>query len=246
MRISLIGFGKMGQEIYKIAEREKIIVSSIIDPHHQKATCSGITHQSLKNTDVAIDFTHPDTILENIEKAAKEKVNLVIGTTGWLDILPKVEKIVKKNHIGLIYGSNFSIGVHLFWQILEEASKKFNLFPQYDIFGHEFHHNKKADSPSGTAQKSAQIILKNIKRKKTLQTNILNRPPKPNELHFTSTRGGYIPGTHSIYFDSEADTLEITHQARSRAGFALGAIQCAKWIKGKTGLYTIEDYIKEL
>ena len=121
-----------------------------------------------------------------------------------------------------------------------------NHFDDYDVFGHEFHHNQKADSPSGTARSTAQILLNILDRKTTLVTEELNRKIEPSELHFSSTRGGSIPGTHSVYFDSQADTIEIRHTARSRSGFASGALRSAEWLQGKTGFFSIEDYLKTI
>ncbi len=172
--------------------------------------------------------------------------NLVMGTTGWYDEMTRVREIVEDSGIGFLWASNFSIGVHMFWKVLEEASKQFAKFPEYDVFGHEFHHNMKADSPSGTAKSTAEIVLKNSPGKKEISYETQHEKVSPETLHFSSTRGGKIPGTHSVYFDSAADTVEITHTARSREGFASGALRCAQWLNGKTGFFTIEDYLTSI
>lgn len=246
MHLALIGYGKMGKEINSLAKNRNITIKSIIDPIEPAATHKKISLEALKNIDVAIDFTHPSVVFENIEKIAACKVNLVVGTTGWLDKLGEVQDIVEINQTGLIYSSNFSIGVNLFWKILERACELFNQFEEYDVFGSEFHHAKKADAPSGTAKSCADIILKNFPRKKNLITHALDRPIQPEELNFTATRGGAVPGTHSVYFDSAIDTVEITHAARNRQGFAAGALACAEWIYGKKGIYTMEEYLSSI
>lgn len=246
MNISLLGYGKMGREIAHLATAHNLKISSIVDPVAPEATHRQFDTQALHDADVAIDFSQSKSVLTNIEIAALSHVNLVIGTTGWLSQLSEVEKIVKKTSIGLIYASNFSIGVNFFWQILAIACQKFQHFSEYDVFGTEFHHNQKTDSPSGTTLSSAEIILKNFPSKKFLQKDRSQGKISPDALHFTSTRGGSIPGTHSVFFDSPADTIEITHTARNRSGFAHGALECAKWIQDKKGLFTINDYLKSI
>jgi len=242
MNIALVGYGKMGREIERLAEGKHSIILKI-DPTldiHSPADAD------FSNVDVAIDFTHPSVILDNIKTYCDKKVNVVIGTTGWIEEMEKVRAHVQAAGIGFLWASNFSIGVHLFWEMVRRGGELMNRFDDYDACGHEFHHNQKADSPSGTARSTAQILLETLDRKTTLVTKELNRKIEPNELHFSSTRGGSIPGTHSVYFDSPADTIEIKHTARNRSGFASGALLCAEWLKGKTGFFSIEDYLKTL
>jgi len=184
--------------------------------------------------------------VRNIEALAKRGLNVVVGTTGWYDQLPRVRDIVAKNKIGFFYTPNFSLGVQLFWKIVAQAAALMDGFEDYDVFGHEWHHAHKTDSPSGTAKRTAEIILQHLHRKKTLVTQTLMRAPRPEELHFTSTRGGDIPGTHRVTFDSPYDTIDITHTARSRAGFAAGAVRAAEWLKGKKGFFTMDDYLQDV
>lgn len=242
MKIALIGYGKMGQAIHSLAANHQVI---IIDPNHPDANFTEINSDSLQGIDVAIDFTHPDCIMSNIEAVVTNGTNLVVGTTGWYDQMDKVQELVNQNGVGFLWASNFSIGVHMFWRILEKAAQEFANHPEYDVFGHEFHHNQKADSPSGTARSTAEIVLENSPSKSEISYETSHQKIEPTTLHFSSTRGGNVPGTHSIYFDSEADTIEITHTARSRHGFALGAVKCAEWLQGKTGFFTIEDYLNQ-
>ncbi|HZX19530.1 MAG TPA: 4-hydroxy-tetrahydrodipicolinate reductase [archaeon] len=246
MKIGIIGYGNMGKIIEKIALERGHEISTIIDPKNPKATHTEISKESLKDTDVAIDFTSPQSALKNIEKTSSLRKNLVVGTTGWYDQLEKARQIVAKNKTGLIYASNFSIGMNIFSRIVENSAKIIDNFDQYDVGGIELHHNKKADSPGGTAKALAEIIKKNIKRKNKIVYEMVDGQIKPEELHFASARIGFIPGTHKIIMDSNADTIELTHTARNRDGFALGAIFAAEWIRKKTGFYSVDDFMDEL
>ena len=246
MRIAIIGYGNMGREIERISKSKGIEVVSRIDKHQKDADFAEINKQSLKNADVCIDFTAPDAVLGNIKKVAELKKNIVVGTTGWLANIDQAEKNVKTNGIGMVYGSNFSLGVNLFFKMVEDAAKLINQFDDYDIFAYEMHHNKKMDSPSGTAKSLGKILLDNIKRKKVLAYDRVDRKIKQEELHFASIRAGSIPGTHVIGFDSSADTIELKHTARNREGFALGAVMAAQWINGKRGIYNFEKIFEKL
>jgi 4-hydroxy-tetrahydrodipicolinate reductase len=238
MKIALIGFGKMGREVDRIIKEEK--KHQIVSVSFEKIT-DRLDIKGIKKADVAIDFTAPDIILSNISAVSKIGTNLVIGTTGWYEHLEEVKKIAAKYKTGIIYGSNFSIGANIFFQIVRTASERFAAFPQYDVYGTETHHTGKKDSPSGTAKTLGEIILANSKTKKTLQNERVNRQIRPEELHFGSIRGGTNPGRHEIVFDSNADEVRLIHQARGRQGFAQGAIMAAEYIKGKKGLCRFEE-----
>ena len=232
MNIAIIGYGKMGHEIEKAAKARRINVVSIIDPNDKNANFNEINEQSMKNVDVCIDFTTPNAVIENIKKITKFKKNIVVGTTGWHDKINEVKDIVSHSKIGFVYASNFSIGVNVFFRIIENAAKIIDSVDSYDVFGYELHHSKKLDSPSGTAKFIEKILIDNIKRKK--------------EVPFASVRAGSIPGTHVVGFDSSADTIELKHVARNREGFALGAIMAAEWIQNKKGFFEINDMMNEL
>ena len=154
--------------------------------------------------------------------------------------------MVKDCGIGLIGSGTFSIGFNEYFKIIEQAAKIMNNVKDYDVFVHEFHHNQKADSPSGTAVMIGKIITENMERKNKVVTQELKRKIEPNELHISSTRAGSIPGTHIVGFDSAADTIELKHTARSRQGFAAGAVLAAEWIQGKKGVYDINDLMKDI
>jgi len=246
MNIAIIGYGGMGKEIERIALDKGITVSSIIDPVAKGATHKEINKESLKGVDVAIDFTTPAVAVGNIKKVSSLKVNMVVGTTGWYDEVEEVKEIITKSKMGFVYGSNFSVGVHAYYRIVEAAAKIFNKIPDYDIWGHEMHHFRKADSPSGTAKSLAKILLGRIDRKKSVVYDKLDRKRNDDEIHFSSLRGGPVNFKHTIGFDSDADTISIEHAARHRGGYALGAVLAAQWINGKKGFFVVDDFIKEL
>lgn len=241
MKIALIGYGNMGIELETLineSKKHKIESVSYRDIKDQ------LDLEGIKKSDVAIDFTAPEIVLETIKKVAKTGVNMVIGTTGWYNNFNKVEKIVKDAKIGLVYGQNFSVGANIFFKIAEYSSKLFNKYEDYDVYGFEIHHKGKKDSPSGTAKKVSELIIKNLNRKKSLQTGRIDRKIEDVELHFASVRGGYNPGYHEIRFDSMADEIAISHSARGRRGFAMGAIMAAEFIKGKKGIYSFDELFK--
>ena len=219
IKIALIGFGKMGQEIDTLChESENFEVVSV----SFKNINDELGIKGIKKADIAIDFTSKDVVIKNIETIAKLGKNLVIGTTGWYDHLDKVKALVDKYQIGLIYSSNFSVGANIFFKMIDFSAKLFAKFPEYDVYGLEIHHKAKLDSPSGTALKIAG---------------------KVNGLHFTSIRAGRNPGFHEVVFDSNADGITLSHQAYNRAGFAKGALVAVEFIKNKKGMYSFEDII---
>jgi len=243
MNIGIIGYGKMGKLIESIALQSGHTIQVIIDP--KKNHCE-ISKDTMKNVDVCIDFSHPNAALENIDKITALHIPLVMGTTGWYERLESIKTLVISRQSSLLYSPNFSIGVNLFLKIVEEATGLIDHFDEYDVGGCEIHHRQKADSPSGTAAAIVDILLKGSTRKTTVNYSSFSHPPKPEELHFSSLRTGFNPGMHSVIFDSPVDTITLTHQARSREGFAKGAVQAAEWLKGKTGFFTMNDFIQSV
>ncbi len=236
-----MGYGKMGKEIEQIVLSRGHKVIATIDPKDKEATHKKLDAKALKGVDVAIDFTHPSVAVGNVEIITEAGVNLVMGTTGWYDDMDRVRSIVKDNNVGFFWASNFSIGVNMFFKMVQEAAAIVDKVKEYDIAGYEIHHNQKADSPSGTAKSIAEILQKQIARKKTLEFGQVDRQIKPSELHFASVRVGNVPGTHGVVFDSPADTIELKHTARNREGFALGAVMAAEFVAGKKGFFEIEN-----
>lgn len=242
-KIALIGYGKMGKMIQDMAAQYDCEVVSIIDPNHPDCE-KVINPATLKDADVCIEFSHPSCVMDNIRQICACKRNLVVGTTGWSDKLSEVKQMVETAEVGMVYGSNLSIGMNLFYEIVAKAAEVFAGYDEYDVYGLELHHRQKADSPSGTARELSNILLNSIHNKSKAQYEKLDRKILPEELHFASVRAGFIPGTHTIGFDSEADIIELTHRVRNRTGFALGALKAAIWIAGTKGLYTFQDFIK--
>lgn len=243
MKIGIIGYGKMGKLVESIALQSGHTIEAIIDP---KRNHQSISKNSLKNVDVCIDFSHPHAALENIDKITALHIPLVMGTTGWYEHLESIKALIKSRRATLLYSPNFSIGVNLFLKIIEEATVMIDRFDEYDIGGCEIHHRQKADSPSGTSTAIVDVLLNNSKRKTTVQYNSFDHAPKSNELHFSSLRTGFNPGMHSVTFDSPVDTITLTHQARSREGFAKGAVHAAEWLKGKIGFFNMNDFIQSV
>ncbi len=240
-RIALVGYGQMGKEIERLAEKNGVAVSAVFDS--QNPLKQGGTAES----DVAIEFTTPDTVLGNIELLLETGTPVVVGTTGWDSEREKVHAMVEERKGRLIYASNFSVGVHLFFRIVREAGRLMEQFDMYDVSLHETHHVRKADSPSGTAISLANIMLEELTRKTHLLKETSHQRIDPAALHVTSQRLGETIGTHTVAFDSEADTIELTHRARNRSGFALGAILAAKWLVGQeSGMYRFEDIFETL
>ncbi len=242
LKIALIGYGQMGKLIEQLAPQNDCEIVAIIDP----IIGNEITAETVAYADVCIEFSTPDAAFTNIKKLIELGKNVVTGTTGWYDELDKIKLMVEKKGTGFIYGSNFSVGMNLFFSIIESTAKLMNQAEDYDLFGLEVHHKHKKDSPSGTAKILSEIILKNIDRKTKVQYEKLNRKIEKDEFHFASIRFGEIPGTHSISFDSEADTIDIKHTARNRNGLALGAIKTAKWINDKNGFFIFRDKFNEI
>jgi 4-hydroxy-tetrahydrodipicolinate reductase len=246
MRIALIGYGSMGREVEKVAIERGHSVSVRIDPVQKEADAAAFTQEAARVTDMAIEFSHADAVIENIHACARLGASVVIGTTGWYGKLEEMRKIVEGSKIGLLYGSNFSVGAHLFFALVAAATELSNPCPEYDILGWEVHHKRKKDSPSGTALTLARIVTGKSARKKKIVTERLDRAPAADEMHFASVRGGEVPGTHTVLLDSAFDTIELTHRARSRGGFALGAVRAAEWLAGRKGVFEVNDFIAEL
>ncbi len=243
MRIAIVGYWRMGQLIEYHTKQKWHEIVTIIDP------IKNTKKEDLLNVDfdVIIEFSIPQVALENMKFYAENNMKVVMATTGWYDELETIKRYFENSKWAILWSWNFSLWVNLFWEMVENASKIMNNFSDYDVFAHEFHHNKKADSPSWTLINTWNKILKNINRKEIIVTETLSeRPIKENELHLTSTRGGSIPWTHSVYFDSIFDTIEIKHTARTRNWFAIWSIESANWLKDKKWYFEMKDFMKEI
>jgi len=256
MKIAIIGYGKMGKMIEQVARSQGHEITAIVDPFPPAPAgepaglrvSKTIAEAALDSADAAIEFSRPDAAVANIIALAERKIPTITGTTNWHERMGEVSRAIEKADSSLFWASNFSIGVNLFYRIAWYAAELANNFPEYDVGGFEAHHNKKLDSPSGTAKILAEGVLSKVERKKKIVWETMNRKPEEDELHFPSLRIGSVPGTHSLFFDSPADTIEITHTARSREGFASGAVQAAKWLAAekRRGVFTIDDMLKDI
>ena len=249
MKIALVGYGKMGRMVEALAKEHGHAVVARIDPYAKDADAKTVAESGfLAEADVAIEFTSPTTALANIRAIAAAGVPMVVGSTGWLDSLDEAVAAVEKAGTSLLWSSNFSLGVNLFYRIAAYAAQLADPFAEYDVGGWEAHHNKKADSPSGTAKTLVERVLASMTRKKRAVYETLDRPPANDELHYPSLRLGAVPGTHSLFFDSAADTIEITHTARNREGLARGAVRAAEWLtrERRRGVFTIDDALADL
>lgn len=236
----------MGREVEKALLERGHEVTARVDPAQAGAESAQLTEEIARRSDMAIEFSHADAVLENARAFARFGLSAVSGTTGWYARLDELRTIIGSSKIGYLYGSNFSIGAHLFFALVAAATELANPCPEYDIMGWEVHHRRKKDSPSGTALTIARIITGQSARKKKVVTERLDRAPAADELHFASVRGGEIPGTHTVLLDSACDTIELTHRARSRGGFALGAVRAAEWLAGKRGVFEVNDFVQSL
>lgn len=234
MKIALIGYGKMGKTIEQIALQRGHQIVSIIDINNT----ADFDSEAFRSADVAIEFTTPATALNNYMRCFAANVPVVSGTTGWLDHLDEVKAKCEQEGKTFFYASNFSVGVNIFFALNRYLAKIMNNFPAYDVRMTEVHHIHKLDAPSGTAITLAEGILEQIDRKKrwTLET-----AEQPTDLPIHAIREGEVPGIHEIVYESEADTISIKHDAKSRAGFALGAVIAAEFTAGKKGFLGMND-----
>ena len=226
MKVALIGYGAMGQLVAAEARKAGDEVGVVITSKDSDL----ILAEKLRGHDVAIDFSIGEAVLKNIEACARAKVPLVEGTTGWKQHEAQAKQIVNEHSGAMVYGANFSIGVNLFYRIAKQAAALFAAVEGYAPFIEEAHHNRKRDAPSGTALKLRDLMSEHL----------------GPEIPTSSTRAGYIPGTHRVGFDSEADQVLLTHTARSRQGFASGALLAAHWIVGRTGVFEFGEVIEEI
>lgn len=236
MKIALIGYGKMGHEIEKsaLAKGHEVVLKFDVN------NAADLTPDNLKKADVAIEFTMPESAVGNILKCFEASVPVVCGTTGWLAHFDEVKQACKDNKGGFFYASNYSIGVNLFFRLNEHLAKMMGPYNNYVPSMEEIHHIHKKDAPSGTAITLAEGLIKNHGGAGKWA---LKEKAGKDELPITSVREGEVPGTHIIRYTSDCDEIEITHKAFSRRGFADGAIMAAAWLKGKQGVFGMNDLL---
>ena len=232
MKVALLGYGKMG----------KIIERILLERGHEvvlKKT-STTTFDGLKNADVAIDFSLPSVAVTNISECLTCGISVISGTTGWLEEYPKMVSLCQEKNGAFLYGSNFSLGVNLFFQLNENLAKMMSKFNQYKVELEEIHHTQKLDAPSGTAISLAKGIIENS----DYTSWTLDKNRNENQLYIDAKRIENVPGTHSVFYNSDVDTIEIKHTAHNREGFAFGAVIAAEWIIDKKGIFTMKDVLQ--
>jgi len=227
MRILLVGHGKMGRLVESLAPELGCTVAGVVDPE-SPAHSGPIDDPRWRDVDVAIDFTAPDAVINNVPALARRRINIVLGTTGWQSHEAVLRKVVDEAGIGIVAAPNFSTGVVLFEALVAEAARLFGAADPLGAFLHEAHHAMKKDAPSGTA----------LQLKRTMEQAGYTRP-----IDVSSTRAGFIPGTHTIGFDGPSESITLSHTARDRGAFARGALTAARWVKGRQGWFTMQDVL---
>jgi 4-hydroxy-tetrahydrodipicolinate reductase len=227
MNLALLGYGKMGKMIDGLAPEYGFTVTHRLDEFNN-ANQSAMTPENLKGVDVAIEFSTPDACLSNIKRLAELRINTVVGTTGWLEQMDDVKETIKKAGTGFVWSPNYSIGVNVFFRLINEAARLLADEKEYGAWAWEIHHHTKLDAPSGT-------LLKLVEQMK--------QAGYQRKIDVSSNRAGAHPGTHEIGFDSAADTITLKHAARSREGFARGALKAAQWIVGQRGFYEFSEIL---
>ena len=230
MKIALLGYGKMGQVIERIATERGHEIVLRKDEFN--------TYEGLSNADVAIDFSVPMAAVDNISSCFHANVPVVSGTTGWLEHYDEMVALCKEKNGGFISSSNFSLGVNIFFELNEYLAKIMAQFDSYKVEMEEIHHTQKLDAPSGTAISLAKGVIENSNYKSWTLENA-----EPNQIHIEAKRIGDVPGTHTVTYESVVDTIEIKHTAHNREGFALGAVIAAEWLAGKHGIYSMKDVL---
>jgi 4-hydroxy-tetrahydrodipicolinate reductase len=227
MNLAVVGYGKMGRLVEQLAPSYGFSVPLLLDVDENSGG-AGITREGFKGIDVAVEFSTPAAAIVNIERLAGIGVNTIVGTTGWGEHLARARAAVEKGGNALVWSPNFSIGVNVFLHLVAEASRRFAPYTEYGAWAWEIHHSTKKDAPSGTLLK----MMDEMKRADPSRT-----------VDVSSSRAGAHPGTHEVGFDSAADTITLRHTARSREGFARGALEAARWVAGKKGFYEFREIL---
>ncbi len=236
MKIGILGYGKMGKEVEKIAIAQQHEIVWKINSSNRTA----LSIAEIQKADVVIEFTSPESVLANLQLCFEAKVPVVTGSTGWYEQLDNVKKMCVEQDSSLFYASNFSIGVHLFFQINRYAAHLFNQYKEYNVSIEEIHHTQKKDAPSGTAITTAEVLMSALDQKNNWS---LDEEKNENSIAIKAHRIENVPGTHEVDFSSAIDTIKIEHIAHNRQGFATGAVKAAEWILHKKGVFTMQDML---
>jgi 4-hydroxy-tetrahydrodipicolinate reductase len=244
MKLALVGTGRMGQAVEAVAEERGHTIAARFDS--DRPLLDSRDPETLNGAEVCVDFTAPDLALDHLHQYAFWGVDAVVGTTGWYDDLPKVAEWVEEGQNGVLYAPNFSLGVALVTRALRAIVPLVDELDDYDPWVHEVHHTGKVDSPSGTALHFANVLLDGVSRKTHLETETQHGAIAAEALHVTSARAGHVFGEHTVALDSSVDQIAITHRAKGRRAFASGAVRGAEWIRGRSGLFTLDDMLDDV
>ncbi|MBT1698312.1 4-hydroxy-tetrahydrodipicolinate reductase [Fulvivirgaceae bacterium PWU4] len=234
MKVLLVGYGKMGKTIERIALERGHEIAGRIDVHNQ--------HEfDTVTADVAIEFSHPDAAFNNVKRCLERKIPVVCGTTGWLARKPEIEALTKNINGAFFYASNYSLGVNIFFKLNEHLARMMGNFGNYHVSMEEIHHTEKKDAPSGTAITLAEGVMKHVKGKRSW---VNHDTTAPEEIGIKSLRIAQVPGTHTVRYSSAVDEIEIKHTAHTREGFASGAVMVAEWLRDKKGVLSMDDFLQ--
>lgn len=239
MRIALVGYGRMGRTVEELAQAEGHEVVARLDRDDAIGTVA------LAGAEVAVEFSEPGVAADNLVRLAEAGLDAVCGTTGWQGDLERVSEAVEAAGTGLVHAPNFSIGVALFSRLVCEAARLADAQPEYEVLLHETHHRHKLDHPSGTARSLADIIVDALGRKRRWREEAPDEAADPDTLLVGVTRTGEVPGTHVVSLDGPDDRIELRHEAHGRLGFARGALEAARWIRGRRGVFTLDDLLRD-
>jgi len=242
MKLALVGTGQMGQAV----------AAEVADGPHDIVACFDSDHPfldaeraALDDVDVAIDFSLPTLAVPHLQRYCEWCLPVVMGTTGWYDELEEVQSLVNEHDASVLYTPNFSIGVAVLSRAVDHVAGLMDEIEDYDAFVHELHHTKKADSPSGTARMLGEQIVEALARKDHIDSEAQHQRIDPAAVHVSSTRAGTAFGEHTVGFDSPYDRIALRHRAKNRRGFAVGALRAAEWLRGRTGLFTLDDVLDD-
>lgn len=256
MRIALVGYGRMGREVEAAARDQDVEVVARIDPGGAPGTRpwpgddaadAGVerNREALGGADVVVEFTEPDAVVPNVIRVVSTGTPVVVGTTGWTHRLPEIRERVDAAGTGLIWAPNFALDVQVFLRAVRALARLAEALPDHDVAVHETHHRHKLDHPSGTARHMAGILVDELSRKTGWAAGLPSGEPDPTSLRVTSARVGQVPGTHVVRVDGPDGGIELRHEARSRRGFARGALAAARWIRGREGVFHIDDLLAQ-
>lgn len=239
-KIAIVGYGTMGKTIEALALQKEFEISSIYDIDDP------VTGDSKLDFDVAIDFTTPDVVFENVQYLAEKGKNIVIGTTGWYNKMDLIAEIASKNNVGIVWGSNFSIGMQFFFRVIRKSAQLLKSLEEFEVGVTDIHHNRKKDAPSGTAISLANFFLEETDRYKSITLSPEEAVLDKSKLHISTLRLGSVIGEHSIKIDSPYESIEFKHSAKNRNGFSLGVLEAANWIKDKKGFYGFDEVLASI